>query len=106
MSYEQEKSFCKSAGNDNAYLDYDKVQFPLKIRLWRDGDRIKPLGMEEFKRISRLMTNAGIKKYAKRKQLILENGKHDIIWCMGLRISEDYKITPNTVRCLKIIYNI
>jgi len=106
LSYEQEKSFCKSAGNDNAYLDYDKVQFPLKIRLWRDGDRIKPLGMEEFKRISRLMTNAGIKKYAKRKQLILENGKHDIIWCMGLRISEDYKITPNTVRCLKIIYNI
>jgi len=106
LPYEREKTFALSADNCIAYLDYDKVQLPLKIRFWKEGDRIKPLGMKNFKRISRLMTDAGIKKYAKRKQLILENGKHDIIWCMGLRISEDYKITPNTVRCLKIIYNV
>ncbi|MFP4460595.1 MAG: tRNA lysidine(34) synthetase TilS, partial [Thermotogota bacterium] len=97
-----DKNFDKNV----AYLDYDAIQFPLTIRLWKEGDRIKPFGMRCFKRISRLMTDAGIKKYAKRKQLILENGKHDIIWCMGLRISEDYKIIPNTVRCLKIIYNV
>jgi hypothetical protein len=34
----------------------------------------------------------------------MENGKHDIIWCMGLRISEDYKITSSTVRYLKVVY--
>jgi hypothetical protein len=60
--------------------------------------------MKNFKRVSRLMTDARIKKYAKRKQLIMENGKHDIIWCMGLRISEDYKITSSTVRYLKVVY--
>ncbi len=98
------KNFKPTEASHTAFIDYDLIQFPLCIRLWNEGDRIKPLGMSCYKRVSRLMTDEGIKKYNKRRQLILENGKHDIIWCMGIRISEDYKITPSTVRCLKIIY--
>jgi len=92
----------QSRGEKIAFVDYDRLSFPLTIRFWQASDRIKPLGMEENKRVSRLLTNAGIKKYQKRKQLILENGKHDIIWCMGMRLSNDYKITPLTKRYLRI----
>ncbi len=104
LSFENNLTFEKTLGNKCAYLDYEKIEFPLIMRFWNEGDRIKPLGMKNIKRVSRLMTDARIKKYAKRKQLIMENGKHDIIWCMGLRISEDYKITSSTVRYLKVIY--
>ncbi|MEA1883217.1 MAG: tRNA lysidine(34) synthetase TilS [Thermotogota bacterium] len=104
LSFGNNIAFGKTLVNKCAYLDYEKIKFPLIIRFWKGGDRIKPIGMENFKRVSRLMTDARIKKYAKRKQLIMENGKHDIIWCMGLRISEDYKITSSTVRYLKVIY--
>ncbi len=85
-----------------AFVDYDRLSFPLIIRFWQAGDRIKPLGMKESKRVSRLMTNMGIKKHQKRNQLILENGKHDIIWCMGMRLSEDFKITQMTKSYLRI----
>jgi tRNA(Ile)-lysidine synthase len=104
LSFEDDVTFRQILGNKDTYLDYEKIEFPLILRFWNEGDRIKPLGMKNFKRVSRLMTDARIKKYAKRKQLIMENGKHDIIWCMGLRISEDYKITSSTVRYLKVVY--
>jgi len=104
LSFENDVAFKQILGNKDTYLDYEKIEFPLILRFWNEGDRIKPLGMKNFKRVSRLMTDARIKKYAKRKQLIMENGKHDIIWCMGLRISEDYKITSSTVRYLKVVY--
>jgi len=96
--------FTQYTPDNEAYLDFDRLTFPLRIRMWQDGDKMKPLGMKNFKRVSRVMADSGLKKFKKRKQLIMENGKHDIIWCMGLRISEDYKITPSTDSCLKIVY--
>jgi len=86
------------------YVDFDKLDFPLTIRFWREGDRFKPLGMKHYKRISRFFTDRGITKFEKREQLILEGVKHDIICCIGLRSSEDYRVNRETVKILKIEY--
>ncbi len=84
-----------------AYLDFEKIDFPLKVRYWRTGDRFKPLGMKNNKRLSRFLTDCGISKRQKRKTLVVEDAKHDIIWCVGSRISEDYKITAGSSTILK-----
>jgi tRNA(Ile)-lysidine synthase len=86
------------------YLDFEKLRFPVKLRFWREGDKFRPLGMCNKKRLSRFFTNEGISKFKKREQLIMEDVKHDIICCIGLRCSEDYKVTKKTRSVLKIEY--
>jgi tRNA(Ile)-lysidine synthase len=92
------------ADKTTVFVDFCKLKFPLKLRYWKEGDKFKPLGMKNSKRISRFFTDQGIKRIQKRKQLILDDVKHDIICCIGLRCSEDYKVSGNTEKILKIEY--
>ncbi|MBC7426569.1 MAG: tRNA lysidine(34) synthetase TilS [Bacteroidia bacterium] len=84
-----------------AYLDFDKIKFPLIIRNWKHGDKMKPLGMSGSKLISDILTDNKISSSKKivSKVILSENS---IIWLAGIRISEDYKITEETVNILKI----
>ncbi len=55
-------------------IDVDSVQWPLKIRYWKDGDRIQPLGMERnHQLVSDLLTNKKIKSSQKYRARILES---------------------------------
>jgi len=95
--FEQIKDINSIQFNDNlAYLDFNKLQFPLTIRNWNQGDRIQPLGMKNgSKLISDVLINKKINQFEKEKQLvILSNNK--IIWLVDIMISERYAISKNT----------
>ena len=79
----------------SACFDFDKLKFPLKIRKWKNGDRFIPLGMKNFKNLSDFFIDAKLDSFSKHHTYLLCSG-NDIIWVIGYRIDDRYKITSKT----------
>ena len=79
-----------------AQLDHDLLQFPMKLRPWKNGDQFQPLGLKSKQKLSDFFIAQKIRLNHKKDIGILENGNGDIVWIMGFRISERYKISTNT----------
>lgn len=86
------------------YFDRDKLTFPLKIRYRENGDRFKPLGMNNRKKLKDFFIDLKIDKF-KRDKIPLILSENDIIWVTSFRSSEDYKIDPSTKNIVKIEVN-
>ena len=84
-----------------ACLDFNRIDFPLLIRKWRQGDYFQPLGMTGFKKVSDFFIDNKIPIHKKENTWILCSGKK-IVWIMGLRIDNRFKVTSKTKRILKI----
>jgi tRNA(Ile)-lysidine synthase len=78
-----------------AALDADKLQFPLTIRIWENGDRFIPLGMKGFKKVSDFLTDVKTPHWEKERQQVVCSGSH-IVWIVGRRIDERYKVSDST----------
>ena len=88
-----------------AYLDAEKLEFPLKLRRWQEGDRFVPLGMKGEKKLSDFFTDQKMSRFDKESQWLLCCGTK-IVWIVGQRIDERFKVTESTktvyfVRLLK-----
>jgi len=78
------------------------VQHPtFTLRTWKEGDKFKPLGMKNFKKVSDFLTDLKIPASNKKGQLVLTY-RNQIIWVIGLRIDDRYKITSQTKRAIKL----
>jgi tRNA(Ile)-lysidine synthase len=86
---------------NKAFLDLDKVSFPIIIRKWKNGDKIQPLGMIGKKLISDILINHKLNKFDKEAQTVIECGGK-IVWLTDLVISNSFSITKNTKNVLKI----
>ena len=84
-----------------ACLDLDKVQFPLIIRRWMFGDYFYPLGMEQPKKLSDFFVDEKVPVPERQSAWIMASGKK-IVWIMGYRIDHRFRITPSTLRILKL----
>ncbi|MGD1847866.1 MAG: tRNA lysidine(34) synthetase TilS, partial [Salibacteraceae bacterium] len=78
-----------------ATLDADRLQFPLALRTWRPGDRFRPLGMTGSKKLSDFFTDQKISRPNKQSTWLLCSGE-DIVWVVGHRIDDRYKIGEAT----------
>ncbi len=92
------KDFLLSTNKKLAYLDYDKLQFPLKIRRWQKGDAFKPFGMDGNKKVSDFLIDKKISVDKKEAVYVLCSGEN-IAWVVGYRIDERFKIEKNSKRC-------
>lgn len=88
--------FVLNKDKNIAQVDFDLLQFPLKMRSWKNGDYFQPLGLKRKKKISDFFVDQKVLLNHKKDIGILENKNGDIIWVSGLRIDERYKITSNT----------
>jgi tRNA(Ile)-lysidine synthase len=79
----------------SAQLDFEKLQFPLTLRKWKEGDKFIPLGMKTFKKLSDYFIDNKFSLLEKKKQWLLCSGK-DIIWVVGHRIDNRYKLESKT----------
>ena len=85
---------------NTAFLDYDKINFPLKLRHWQAGDTFQPFGMGGgHQKIQDFFTNQKVNRLDKGNIWLLESGG-EICWVVGMRINERYKVTAFTKRCL------
>jgi len=78
-----------------AYLDRDKLRFPLVLRKWQSGDKFIPLGMKGFQKLSDFFNNNKISKPEKEKIWLLVSGE-DIVWVVNHRIDDRFRINEDT----------
>ena len=79
-----------------AFVDADRLIFPLIIRQWQEGDRFMPLGMKNYKKLSDFFIDQKIPLPQKEAIPILINGNGEVIWVVGLRQDNRYKVTATT----------
>ena len=84
-------------------FDADTLTHPLTLRRWKEGDRIAPLGMKGRTRlISDLFTDAHYSPMQKATTWLLCDATGDIVWAIGLHMSDRHKVSPATKRIIKI----
>ncbi len=80
-----------------AFLDFDKLEFPLEIRKWQRGDMFYPLGMKSKKKLSDFFIDKKL-SIIEKENLWLLTSKGKIVWIIGQRIDDRFKITDNTIK--------
>ena len=105
LVYEQHPNddhFVIDKSPEVAQLDYDKLTFPLKLRMWQAGDRFYPLGMKGSRLLSDFMKDLKLTTRQKEECQVLTTAKDEIVWVVGRRVDERFKVTDKTKTILKI----
>lgn len=78
------------------YIDKSKIIYPLHIRKWKQGDKFTPFGMKGKKKISDYFSDKKFNLIQKENIWLLCNHDDKIIWIVGERADDSFKITENT----------
>ena len=84
------------------YFDFDKINDSISLRKRKNGDKIIPLGMKGSKKIKDLFIDMKVPK-EERDCIPLLCFDENISWIVGIRVSEEYKITNKTKNILRVI---
>ncbi|MDR1679615.1 MAG: tRNA lysidine(34) synthetase TilS [Prevotellaceae bacterium] len=80
---------------NTAFLDAKKLQFPLHLRRWQAGDSFVPFGMKGRKKLSDYFVDKKYSLPAKKQVWVLLSG-NDIVWIVGDRIDNRYRVQADT----------
>lgn len=83
-------------------LDLDKVEFPLRLRRQKTGDSFFPIGMKGSKKISKFFKDEKLSKLEKESTWLLVDKEDRILYVVGKRLDDRFKITENTHNFLNI----
>ena len=89
-------------GENVALIDADKLQYPLRLRRWCEGDWFQPFGMSGRKKISDYLIDKKVSMAQKSRQFVLLSGD-DIVWVVGRRLDDRFAVTKRTERVLRIV---
>jgi tRNA(Ile)-lysidine synthase len=81
------------AGPDLATLDADALAGRIEVRTWREGDRIRPLGMTGTKTLQDLFTDSGVPR-SLRRTLPVVTVDGEIAWVAGVAVSDTFRLDP------------
>ncbi|WP_305951873.1 tRNA lysidine(34) synthetase TilS [Emticicia oligotrophica] len=87
--------------NVNLFADFDKIMFPITLRTWQEGDWFIPIGMKGKKKISDFLIDKKIPLNLK-KNIFLLTSQDAIMWVVGQRVDDRFKLTDTTKKILKV----
>jgi len=99
--YEKGAQFTPAPSNKIFFMDADKIEFPLSVRKWKDGDKFRPLGMFGNKKVSDYLTDVKRDMFTKENRYVLISAKGQILCLLGERIDDRFKISSSTARILE-----
>ena len=86
-----------------AYFDAARLHFPLIVRPWQAGDRLQPFGMSgKSKKVSDLLVEAKVPLNRKKGCLVLLDDEQKMLWVLGLRTGELYKVNAETIEIFQM----
>ena len=95
------RKFIKTKTDEEEVFDFSRIKKPLVIRLWRAGDKFQPLGVKGKQSLKKFFIDHKIPRAERRRiPLVVSGGR--IIWVVGYRIDERFKVTTQTKKILKI----
>lgn len=100
LIFEKVSKLGDSSGK-TIFVDLDLLRFPLVLRKWNEGDVFYPFGMTGKKKISKYFKDEKLSLLAKQKTWLLCS-ENKIVWVVGLRADNRFKVTNKTKRILKI----
>lgn len=95
------ESIAMPESMEEALLDADRLEFPIELRPWRTGDRMRPIGLGGSKLISDILIDAKVPRDRKHLAFVLVSGG-EVVWLVGHRIAEGYQATHGSVRLMHI----
>ena len=91
-----------TSSNTTIFVDESKLVFPLVLKKWQEGDFFQPFGMNgKTKKLSKLFKDEKLSVVDKENIWILWSAD-TIVWVVGLRQDERFKIENNTEHILKL----
>lgn len=100
LAFDKVDTISETAPNIS-YVDAEKLIFPLTLRKWEEGDVFYPLGMKGKKKLSKYFKDEKFSLIEKEQVWILESAG-DVVWVVGKRADDRFKVTENTTNILKI----
>jgi tRNA(Ile)-lysidine synthase len=90
-----------SNNKNKEYISADTIAKQFSVRKWKPGDFFYPLGMKGSKKISDYLNENKVESSSKKNHLIMLN-KNRIVWVIGMRLDERFKVTPLTKKILEL----
>jgi tRNA(Ile)-lysidine synthase len=90
-----------STEKETISIDYDKLQFPLTLRKWQKGDYFFPIGLQGKKKLSKFFKDEKLSLIEKENTWLLCS-ENEIVWVIGKRLDDRFKVTKTTCAILKI----
>ena len=92
--------------NANEIVDLDKIEFPLTLRNWQNGDVFYPINGLGKKKVSKYLKDSKVSNFQKEKVMVLCNKSGEIIWLVGFRLDDRFKVSDTSKRFLHLFYNL
>ena len=95
------QDFIVSKISNCIQIDEKKIQYPLTLRHWNEGDTFYPFGMNQRKKVSDFFTDKKMNLFDKKQCWLLLSGE-DIVWIVGKRIDNRFRVTDKTNKIIQI----
>jgi len=96
-----EQAKIKGKSKDIVFIDNDKLNFPLTVRKWKNGDYFYPSGMQGKKKLSKFFIDNKMSIIQKEKIWLLCSA-NEVVWIIGERLDDRFKAVDKTKNILKI----
>lgn len=101
---QEEAAQWEVSEKNEIFVDKNRLTFPLHIRSWQEGDYFFPLGMGGKKKLSKFFKDEKLSLNQKQEVKILCS-ENEIVWVLGMRPDDRFKVSPTTQTILKISYH-
>jgi tRNA(Ile)-lysidine synthase len=100
---EEVEEISEEVSKNAIFVDRKKLQFPLEVRKWENGDYFHPFGMKGKKKLSKFFKDEKLSLPEKENCWILLSGD-SIVWVIGYRPDARFAIKDDSESILRITY--